>query len=168
MKTEKSFMSLSKISYGYDLDPKWAADKWLAEPTTLEFIQLWESLHNLSFDNNAYLELCSNALSVGASVQVEEMQHNAHVSGIFVDKAFDGDIFLHKDLAMDFTSWASPSFRTFCLVLLRNGNLSTKYNFNSEEDFIISSKTLAKLTQQQALKNYKKYDAEFVYNCHCV
>lgn len=37
---EKVFMSLDKISYGYDIQPSWAVDKWLSEPTTLEFIQL--------------------------------------------------------------------------------------------------------------------------------
>ena len=37
---QKTFMSLNKISSGYDIDVSWAVDKWLSEPTTLEFIQL--------------------------------------------------------------------------------------------------------------------------------
>lgn len=168
MKSQKTFMSLSKISVGYDLDPKWAADKWLSEPTTLEFIQLWETLHNLSFKNTEYLELCSTALSVGCAPTVEEMKNKSCVKGLFVDRDFDGDIFIHRDIAMDFASWASPAFRTFCLCLMRQGGCDTKFNFKSEEDFVISSRTLAQLTKRQALQNFQKFNNEFVYNCQCV
>lgn len=168
MKSNKTFMSLNKISYGYSLNPKWAVDKWLSEPTTLEFIQLWESLHNLDFDTRKYIELCSSSLSMGCCPSIEELKEKCHVISIFADRAFSDNIFIHKDLAMDFASWASPSFRTFCLLLLRQGVCDMQLNFNSEEDFIISSKTLAEFTKQNALKNFQNSLCEFVYNCQCV
>lgn len=166
MNTDKTFMSLSKISYGYDLNPKWASEKWLSEPTTLEFISLWESLHNLDFKKDAFIELCSNALSHGGSPNVEELKSKSKIKGMFVDKNFNEGIYLHKDIAMDFASWASPSFRTFCLLLMNNGGCNIKFNFNSEEDFVIGSKTLAEITKKQALENYQKSAGNFVYNCN--
>ena len=48
------YMSVSKISEGYNINSVWARDKWLSEPTTLETIQLWESMHNLDFDIDVY------------------------------------------------------------------------------------------------------------------
>ena len=40
--------------------------------------------------------------------------------------------------------------------------------FKSEEDFVISSKTLAQYTQANALQNFKSLVGKFVYNYQCV
>ncbi len=84
---------------------------------------------------------------------------------MFIDKDFNDDIFIHKDLAIDFASWISPAFRTFCLLLAQKDYLKTVVNFTNEEDFIISNKTLAKCTKDLALQNYKSQVDSFVYNC---
>lgn len=155
-KQNKDYMSLSKISYGYDLNPKWAADKWLSEPSTLEFIQLWENLHNIDFNKEAYIDLCSCALSVGSSPSVYELQKMSNIKSMFVDKEFDGEIFMHKDIAIDFASWASPAFRTFCLLTLQDKENICETNFVSEEDFIIGAKSLAEFTKKNAFRKYKQ------------
>ncbi len=125
-------------------------------------------MHNLDFKKQNFIALCSDALGNGAAPQVEELHKKACVKSLFIDRDFDGDIFIHRDIAMDFASWASPAFRTFCLCLMRDGCFDVGYHFKSEEDFVISTKTLARLTQKQALKNYQKFNNEFVYNCQCV
>ena len=161
-------MSFSKICYGYDIDPTWALEKWLSEPTTLEFIQLWETLHNIDFKKDEYIKLCSEALGVGAAPDVLKLISLCNVCGINI-KTFDSpEIYLHKDLAIDFASWASPAFRTFCLLLMQKDWTESQNKFKSEEDFVISSKTLAQYTQANALQNFKSLVGKFVYNYQCV
>lgn len=75
------------------------------------------------------------------------------------------EFFAHKDLAIDFSSWASPAFRTFCLLLLQENWDASEAKFKSEEDFVISSKTLAQFTKANALKNFQSLMGKFVYNC---
>lgn len=159
-----AYMSLSKICYGYDIDPVWAQRKWLSEPTTLEFIQLWEQLHNLNFNKSKYIELCSKSLSVGNSPSIKTLLFKCKIKSIFfVDDNFK-DLLLHKDLAIDFASWLSPSFRTFCLLALQKKWTENETNFKSEEDLIIGPKTLAQFTQKEALKNFKSLLSCLVYN----
>lgn len=91
-----------------------------------------------------------------------------NVCGINFNNLEDKEIYLHKDLAIDFASWASPAFRTFCLLLMQKNWSESKNKFKSEEDFIISSKTLAQYTQANALENFKSLVGKFVYNYQCV
>ncbi len=143
-------------------------DKWLSEPTTLEFIQLWESLHNLDFKKDEYIKVCSDALGIGASPGVNELILRCNVQGICINKERGDEIFAHKDLAIDFASWASPAFRTFCLLLMQENWDASESRFKSEEDFVISSKTLAQFTKANALKNFQSLMGKFVYNCKSV
>ena len=165
IKTQKLFMSLNKISTGYNIDVTWAVDKWLSEPTTLEFIQLWETLHNLDFDKRAYINICSEALGLGKSPSMYDLCAKCHVKGIFLDTEKGDEVFAHKDIAIDFASWVSPAFRTFCLLLMQQDWAQNEAGIKSEEDFVVSSKTLAQYTQANALKNFQSQLGKFVYNC---
>lgn len=165
---EKMFMSAKRIACGYDVDPKWAIQKWLSEPTTLEFIQLWETLHNLDFNKNAFIDLCSSALNYGSFPSISELKKECNIKSMFMDKEYNGNVYIHKDLAIDFASWISPSFRTYCLLIMQNNSLCESCNFVSEEDFIIGSKTLARYTKKQAIENYRLELCNFVYNCSSI
>ena len=150
-----NYMSLSKISYGYKINPKWAVDKWLSEPTTLEFMQLWETINNPGFKKDEFIDMCTDALSVGSSPNPGILIEKCNNKSFFVDKDFDGDIYLHKELAIDFASWLSPAFRTFCLMNIKDCD-GEKFNFRTEEDYVVSPKSLAQYSQKKALENYKK------------
>ena len=96
------------------------------------------------------------------------MIHKCGISSIYVDTNHGGEIFAHKDLAIDFASWASPAFRTFCLLIMQDNWDKSEAGFKTEEDFIVSSKTLAQFTKANALKNFQSLVGKFVYNCNSV
>lgn len=152
-KLNEDYMSFNKISYGYKLNPKWAFENWMSEPTTLEYIQLWEGMHNPDFNNEKYLDLCTDALSKGSAPSIYELSSKANLKSMFFDKKDDGNIFLHKDLALDFASWASPAFRAYCLLNLQKKK-EQAMSFKSEEDFIVSGETLAQKNKDLAFKEY--------------
>ncbi|MDO5329308.1 MAG: KilA-N domain-containing protein [Coriobacteriia bacterium] len=143
------YMMLRKISEGYDINSVWARDKWLSEPTTLETIQLWEQMHNLDFDVDIYNQLCAIALKHDCAPEIYELIDKAHVKSFIFDKK---ELFLHKDIAVDYAQWLSPSFRGYTTLCLKNG---VTLNFNSEEDFIVSDKALAEFTKRYALESYE-------------
>lgn len=152
---KQNYMSLDKIAYGYKINPRWAAEHWLSEPTTLEYIQLWEATHNTNFKNEKFLELCSVSLAHKTFPTVIELINKAKIKCIFVDSNFDRSIYLHRDIAIDFASWLSPAFRAFCLLNIQSKSKDL-ISFVSEEDLIISDQTIAKATKQSALKAYIK------------
>lgn len=122
-------------------------------------------MHNLDFDKNAYIKICSDALGIGASPSLKDLNLKCHVKGIFQDSNKGDEVFAHKDISIDFASWVSPAFRTYCLLLMQQNWSQCEAGFKSEEDFVISSKTLAQYTQANALKNFQTLAGKFVYNC---
>lgn len=111
-------------------------------------------MHNLDFNKETYLEICSNALSHGCAPQISELQKKCSIKCMFVDKEYYGCVFAHKDIASDFASMLSPAFRTYCLLALQDRNHESYLSFKSEEDYIVSPKTLADFTQKKALDSF--------------
>lgn len=152
--TSNKYISLKEISTGYKINSKWAADKWLSQPETLEYLQLWEQTHNINFNNKQYLNLCSTALSYGQSPTISELKSKAHIIGLFTDKNDFENIYLHKDIAINFASWLSPSFQNYiCSILLSNNSKLPK--FISSSDFIINKIDYAKLLKNTMLSQIK-------------
>lgn len=150
----KRYLSLNKISYGYGINPKYALIKWLSDSNTLKFVQLWEQLNNTSFEIYNYEEICSDALNNKSYPLLKELINKAKIKSIVSDKKEDGLVYIHKDIALNYASWISPAFRTYCIFNLTSN--SKGFNLVSEEDYIISNYTIANITKDNALESFKK------------
>lgn len=134
------YISLTDIArYRNRDDPRFAIQNWMRNRNTLEFLGLWESLHNPSFNRVQFdtfrIEAGLNRFVMTPSKWIEM------TGGIgIVTKAgrYGGGTYAHSDIAMEFASWISSEFKLYLMKDYRrlkydeNSRLSLSWNLNRE------------------------------------
>ncbi len=105
---------------------------------TIEFLGLWESLHNPSFNRVQFdtfrTEAGLNRFVMTPSKWVE----NTGAIGITAKAGRYGGTYAHSDIAMEFASWISAEFKLYLMKDYRrlkfdeNSRLSLSWNLNRE------------------------------------
>ena len=134
------YISLTDIArYRNKDDPRFAIQNWMRNRNTLEFLGLWESLHNPSFNRVQFdtfrIEAGLNRFVMTPSKWIE----TTGAIGI-VTKAgrYGGGTYAHSDIAMEFASWISSEFKLYLMKDYRrlkydeNSRLSLSWNLNRE------------------------------------
>ena len=134
------YISLTDIArYRNRDDPRFAIQNWMRNRNTLEFLGLWESLHNPSFNRVQFdtfrIEAGLNRFVMTPSKWIE----TTGAIGI-VTKAgrYGGGTYAHSDIAMEFASWISSEFKLYLMKDYRrlkydeNSRLSLSWNLNRE------------------------------------
>ena len=137
---ENEFISLTDIAkYKNSEDPRFVIQNWMRNRNTIEYLGIWEQLHNENF-NRVQFEAVKkdaglNRFIMTPSKWIESM----NAIGI-VSKAgkYGGGTFAHSDIAMAFASWISPEFQLYIMKDYRrlktdeNSRLSLGWNLNRE------------------------------------
>ena len=106
---------------------------------TIEFLGLWESLHNPDFNRVQFdtfrVEAGLNRFVMTPSKWIEM----TNAKGITVKAGrYNGGTFAHSDIAMEFASWISSEFKLYLMKDYRrlkfdeNSRLSLSWNLNRE------------------------------------
>ncbi len=86
---------------------------WLRNRNTVEFIGLWEQLHNMNFNHSKFAvikqQVGLNNFYISPSKWVEETQ----AIGIISKRGRYGGTYAHRDIAMEFGTWLSPRFKLY-------------------------------------------------------
>jgi hypothetical protein len=84
--------------------------------STIEFMGLWEKIHNPNFKGVEFdpflFAAGSNAFTMSPSKWVE----TTAAIGIFTKTGSGGGTFAHQDIAFEFASWVSSEFKLYLLV----------------------------------------------------
>lgn len=114
---DNDYVSLTDIAKRSDRnEPKYLIRTWLKNNNTLEFLTAWESLYNSDFEKGVNLdpllrEFRKNSTVVTPSKWIE----GTNAIGIFVKNGRGGGVYAHKDIALEFCSWLSPTFKVFLI-----------------------------------------------------
>ncbi len=89
---------------------------WLSTRYTVEFMGLWEQLHNPNFNVTEFSNIKNDAGSNGYVLSSKQWITKTNAIGI-TSKAgrYGGGTFAHKDIAFEFASWISPSFKLYLI-----------------------------------------------------
>ena len=114
---ERDYVSLTDIAKRSDRnEPKYLIRNWLKNNQTLEFLSAWETLHNPDFGKGVHLDpLLREFRKNSTIVTPSKWIVNTKAIGIIVKNGRNGGIFSHKDIALEFCSWLSPTFKVFLL-----------------------------------------------------
>ncbi len=107
---DKDYISLSDIVSALD-GGRMVIGNWLSRKDTLEYLTLWESLHNPNFNFTEIDEIAKDAGKNSFTMSPKKWVDSTGAIGI-VSK-YGGGTLAHKDIAFDFCSWLSPSFRLY-------------------------------------------------------
>ena len=135
---ENEYISLTDIARYKSDDPTAVIQNWLRGRDVLEFLGLWEQLHNPNFKPLEFegfkMQAGANAFTMSPKKWIE----STNAIGIVSKSGRYGGTFAHSDIAFEFASWISPEFKLYIikdykrLKSKENSRLSLNWNLNRE------------------------------------
>ena len=134
------YISLTDIAkYRNEDDPRFVIQNWMRNRSTVEFLGVWESLHNPEFNRVQFEAVKSeaglNRFVMTPSKWIEQM----NAIGMTTKAGrYGGGTYAHSDIAMSFATWISPEFQLYIMKDYRrlkadeNSRLSLGWNLNRE------------------------------------
>ena len=135
---ENEFISLTDIARYKSDEPKDVIKNWMRSKDTLEFLGLWEQLHNSTFKGVEFDAFRNQAGSNTFTMSPSKWIDATNAIGIVSKSGRYGGTFAHSDIAFEFASWVSPEFKLYIikdykrLKTEENSRLSLSWNLNRE------------------------------------
>lgn len=136
---KSEYISLTDIARYRSSDPRITIHSWLRSRDIVEFLGLWESLHNPNFKRTEFDTFKKDAGTNAYTFSIKEWNDSLCGIGIITKSGrYGGGIFAHSDIALEFASWISPEFKLYIvkdykrLKTDENSRLSLNWNLNRE------------------------------------
>ena len=84
---------------------------WLRNRNTIEFLGIWEEIHNPNFNYGEFAIIKSQAGLNSYKISVKEWTEKTNAIGIISKAGRYGGTYAHKDIAFEFGMWISPKFK---------------------------------------------------------
>ena len=89
---------------------------WLRNRNTIEFLGIWEELHNPNFNYGEFAIIKSQAGLNSYKLSVKEWVGKTNAIGITAKAGRYGGTYAHKDIAFEFGMWISPKFKLLLIT----------------------------------------------------
>ncbi len=157
---DMDFISLTDMLRAKDGD-FFIAD-WLRNRNTVEFLGIWEQVHNPDFNYGEFAIIKSQAGLNSYKLSVKEWVGKTNAIGLVAKAGRYGGTYAYKDIAFEFGMWISAEFKIYLIKEFQRlketefqqlgwdirRNL-TKINYRIHTDAIRTNLIPAKLSQQQ-------------------
>ncbi|MDE7157151.1 MAG: KilA-N domain-containing protein [Lachnospiraceae bacterium] len=135
---ENEFISLTDIAKYKSDDPTAVIQNWMRNRDVIEFLGLWENLHNADFNPLEFEGFKKQAGANAFTMSPKKWIENTNAIGIVSKAGRYGGTYAHSDIAMSFATWISPEFQLYIMKDYRrlktdeNSRLSLNWNLNRE------------------------------------
>lgn len=135
---ENEFISLTDIARYKSDDPAAVIQNWMRNRDVIEFLGLWESLHNPDFKPLEFEGFRKQAGANAFTMSPKKWIEATDAIGIVSKAGRYGGTYAHSDIAMSFATWISPEFQLYIMKDYRrlktdeNSRLSLNWNLNRE------------------------------------
>ena len=136
---KNDYISLTDIArYKNVHEPKDVVKNWLRVRDTIEFLGLWETIHNPNFKGVEFDSFRKEAGTNAFTLSPQRWIENTNAIGIVSKSGRGGGTFAHPDIAMEFASWISAEFKRYLIQDYKrlksdeNSKLSLAWNLNRE------------------------------------
>ncbi|MBQ3479081.1 MAG: KilA-N domain-containing protein [Clostridia bacterium] len=132
------FISLTDIAKYKSDDPTAVIQNWMRNRDVIEFLGLWESLHNPSFNPLEFEVFKTQAGANAFTMSPRKWIEATSAIGIVSKAGRYGGTYAHSDIAFEFASWISPEFKLYIIKDYQrlkhdeNSRLSLSWNLNRE------------------------------------
>ena len=109
---------------------------WLRNRNTLEFLGIWEHVHNPDFNYGEFAIIKSQAGLNSYKISVKDWVAKTNAIGLRATAGRYGGTYAHKDIAFEFGMWISPEFKVYLIKEFQrlkedeNHRLSLAWNLN--------------------------------------
>ena len=136
---KNDYISLTDIArYKNAEEPKDVVKNWLRIRDTIEFLGLWEIIHNPDFKGVEFDSFKNESGTNAFTLSPQKWIVKTNAIGIVSKSGRYGGTFAHPDIAMEFASWISAEFKLYLiqdykrLKLDENSKLSLNWSLNRE------------------------------------
>ena len=135
---ENEFISLTDIARYKSDDPTAVIQNWMRNRDVIEFLGLWERLHNSDFKPLEFEGFKKQAGANAFTMSPKKWMEATNAIGIVSKAGRYGGTYAHSDIAMSFATWISPEFQLYIMKDYRrlktdeNSRLSLNWNLNRE------------------------------------
>ena len=166
---KNEYISLTDIAKYKSDEPFIVINNWMRGKDTIEFLGLWEQLHNPNFKPIEFDRFRKEAGANAFTLSPQKWIENTNAIGIVSKSGRYGGTFAHSDIAFEFASWVSAEFKLYIIKDYKrlkseeSSRLSLNWNLN---------RTLSKINYRihtDAIKeniipeNITKEQANFIY-----
>ncbi len=135
---ENEYISLTDIARYKSDEPKDVIQNWMRRKDTIEFLGLWEMLHNPDFKGVEFDAFKNQAGANAFTLSPQKWIENTNAIGIVSKSGRYGGTFAHSDIAFEFASWISAEFKLYIIKDYKrlktdeNSRLSLDWNLHRE------------------------------------
>lgn len=119
-------------------DPRFVIQNWLRNRNTLEFIGLWEIIHNPDFNRVQFDTFRNEAGLNRFTMTPSKWIESTNAIGIISKSGRYGGTYAHSDIALEFASWISAEFKLYFIIDYKklksnkNSKMSLTWNLHRE------------------------------------
>lgn len=88
---------------------------WLRNRNTVEFLSIWEQVHNPDFDYGGFATISRKVGLNSYKRSVKDRVEKTNAIGLFASPGRYGGTFAHQDIAFEFGMWISPAFKIYLI-----------------------------------------------------
>ena len=135
---QNEFISLTDIARYKSDEPKDVIKNWMRSKDTIEFLGLWEKLHNNNFKGVEFDSFRNQAGSNAFTMSPTKWIETTGAIGIVCKSGRYGGTYAHSDIAFEFASWISAEFKLYIIKDYKrlkadeNSRFSLNWNLNRE------------------------------------
>jgi len=157
---DDDFISLTDMLKAKDGD--FFISDWLRNRNTVEYLGIWEKIHNPDFNCGEFATIKSQAGLNSYKISVKEWVEKTGAIGLKATAGRYGGTYAHKDIAFEFGMWISAEFKIYLIKefqRLKEEELKhlgwdirrnlTKINYRIHTDAIKTNLIPASLTKAQ-------------------
>ena len=89
---------------------------WLRNRNTLEYIGIWETIHNPNFNYGEFAAIKSKSGLNNFKMSVKELTEKTNIICLQAKAGRYGGTYAHKDIAFEFAMWISPEFKIYLIA----------------------------------------------------
>ena len=110
---EEDFISLTDMLKAKDGD--FFISDWLRNRNTVEFLGIWEKIHNPDFNYGEFALIRNQAGLNSYKISVKEWVEKTGAIGLKATAGRYGGTYAHKDIAFEFGMWISAEFKIYLI-----------------------------------------------------
>lgn len=135
---KNEYISLTDIAKYKSDAPTAVIQNWLRSRDVIEFLGLWEMLHNSDFKPIEFEGFKNEAGANAFTMSPKKWIESTNAIGIVSKSGRYGGTYAHSDIAFEFASWISPEFKLYIITDYKrlkseeNNRLSLNWNLNRE------------------------------------
>ena len=112
----EEYISLTDIArYKNRENPKGVIQNWIRNRNTIEFLGIWELIHNPNFKGMEFAAFKKEAGLNSFTLAPQKWIESTDAIGLVSKSGKGGGTYAHRDIAFEFASWVSVEFKIYLI-----------------------------------------------------